>query len=600
MNELKQRKVNKKTTQEETTDSMSRPATTSNINNNKINHEQSSSVNNNNLIENNLFLCVLGVRLLSVLYNLIWDCDETYNYWEQLHYLTYKSGLQTWEYSPSHALRSYLYIFIHMIAIYPLTSLNLVSKISAFFITRFFLACLMSTCETKFYFALKKLNSQNNNLHLYFILLSLSNVGHFTSLTSFLPSSFCMYLTLYSYGKWFTNELNKAVFGIGLASLLGWPFSAILGVPILIDYIFIEKKLFHFIKYVFIFALTILIPLVSFDSFVYGRFVLAPFNIVKYNVFGGNQKGPDLYGREPFSFYIKNLCLNFNLLFFVSVLSIPFLVLFHSNKRVRLSQLGLILWLGVFMTRPHKEERFMYPIYPLFIFNSALFLSYTSRHNSVEKLNMFSGKFISYLILIVHFLLSLSRFLALYFNYSAMLNVFLDFNLPKNKFASTHMQNINEINVCIEKEWYRYPSSFFLPKDYEQAEQIYRLKFLDSEFGGQLPAYYNSNSNSSSSSSILDGTRHIDPLFNDENKRVEQRIFHLGLQRCHFFFDTDNLNDNEFNRLNAVTNWKTILSGPFLDQSHSANSALFKSFYSPYFYEKNVKFTQFKLRARVY
>jgi alpha-1,2-mannosyltransferase len=162
------------------------------------------------------------------------------------------------------------------------------------------------------------------------------------------------------------------------------------------------------------------------------------------------------------------------------------------------------------------------------------------------------------------------------------------------------MQNINEINVCIEKEWYRYPSSFFLPKDYEQAEQIYRLKFLDSEFGGQLPAYYNSNSNSSSSSSILDGTRHIDPLFNDENKRVEQRIFHLGLQRCHFFFDTDNLNDNEFNRLNAVTNWKTILSGPFLDQSHSANSALFKSFYSPYFYEKNVKFTQFKLRARVY
>ena len=40
----------------------------------------------------------------------VWDCDEAYNYWEPLHYLLYGSGLQTWEYSPRFALRSWAYL----------------------------------------------------------------------------------------------------------------------------------------------------------------------------------------------------------------------------------------------------------------------------------------------------------------------------------------------------------------------------------------------------------------------------------------------------------------------------------------------------------
>lgn len=33
----------------------------------------------------------------------------------QFHYLIYRSGFQTWEYSPAYALRSYGYIVLHII-----------------------------------------------------------------------------------------------------------------------------------------------------------------------------------------------------------------------------------------------------------------------------------------------------------------------------------------------------------------------------------------------------------------------------------------------------------------------------------------------------
>jgi hypothetical protein len=44
------------------------------------------------------FLVLLASKLLSAFLNIVHDCDETYNYWEPLHYLIHGYGLQTWEY----------------------------------------------------------------------------------------------------------------------------------------------------------------------------------------------------------------------------------------------------------------------------------------------------------------------------------------------------------------------------------------------------------------------------------------------------------------------------------------------------------------------
>jgi alpha-1,2-mannosyltransferase len=43
-------------------------------------------------------LALVSVAVLSGLYNGIWDCDESMNYWEPTHYLLFGTGLQTWEY----------------------------------------------------------------------------------------------------------------------------------------------------------------------------------------------------------------------------------------------------------------------------------------------------------------------------------------------------------------------------------------------------------------------------------------------------------------------------------------------------------------------
>lgn len=61
------------------------------------------------------FYLFLAASLVAALFAPIQDCDETFNYWEPTHYLSHGYGLQTWEYSPDFAIRSWLYIGLHAI-----------------------------------------------------------------------------------------------------------------------------------------------------------------------------------------------------------------------------------------------------------------------------------------------------------------------------------------------------------------------------------------------------------------------------------------------------------------------------------------------------
>ena len=47
-------------------------------------------------------------------------------------------------------------------------------------------------------------------------------------------------------------------------------------------------------------------------------------------------------------------------------------ILFMSGIPHWLSMLGMYLWLAIFFLQPHKEERFLFPIYPLFCLNAAI------------------------------------------------------------------------------------------------------------------------------------------------------------------------------------------------------------------------------------
>lgn len=119
---------------------------------------------------------------------------------------------------------------------------------------------------------------------------------------------------------------------------------------------------------------------------------MVPWNIVKYNIFGGSERGPELYGTSPWSFYFLNLVLNFNILVPLSLLALPALVVTYFIDRKRLgfykpssdqtSPFTILtiriapfyIWLGILTFQSHKEERFMFPAYPLLCFNAAVTL----------------------------------------------------------------------------------------------------------------------------------------------------------------------------------------------------------------------------------
>ena len=62
-----------------------------------------------------VFYILLAAHCVAALYAPVQDCDEVFNYWEPAHYLEHGFGLQTWEYSPTYAIRSWLYAGIHVL-----------------------------------------------------------------------------------------------------------------------------------------------------------------------------------------------------------------------------------------------------------------------------------------------------------------------------------------------------------------------------------------------------------------------------------------------------------------------------------------------------
>jgi len=85
---------------------------------------------------------------------------------------------------------------------------------------------------------------------------------------------------------------------VAISSLLGWPFAALLGLPLVIEAFAIKPKKLatKFIIYSIISGFTILGCLFTIDSKFFGRPVIAPLNIIFYNIFSSN--GPNLYGFD--------------------------------------------------------------------------------------------------------------------------------------------------------------------------------------------------------------------------------------------------------------------------------------------------------------
>lgn len=154
-----------------------------------------------------------------------------------------------------------------------------------------------------------------------------------------------------------------------------------------------------------------------------------------YNVFSGH--GADLYGVEPVSYYVKNVLLNWNVCVPLALFALPSVLLayfFHSGPpagwrpkaHYRLLPALLIyaaaaLWLLVFFSTAHKEERFLFPIYPLIALLAALCVGAWVRS--------WPGSYaLANLLLVAFVVLSVSRGYALHRNFSASTETFRHFH----------------------------------------------------------------------------------------------------------------------------------------------------------------------------
>ncbi|XP_015126194.1 alpha-1,2-mannosyltransferase ALG9 [Diachasma alloeum] len=536
------------------------------------------------------FKLLLTARFCSAIWSYISDCDETFNYWEPSHYLLYGKGQQTWEYSPEYALRSYTYLLIHMVPAMIYHYILEPNPVLVFYFVRCLLSVGCALSEVYFYQNVCKEFGVHVARLTYAFLITSS--GMFIASAAYLPSSFSMYLSTVAIAAWYGRKYELAVFATAISTLLGWPFAALLGVPIALDML-ARKDWTRFIKWTVLSGIVVLAPMIWLDSMCYGKLVIAPLNLIAYNVFTSH--GPDLYGTEPFSFYFINGFLNFNFVFIgalvapLALLSIWAVVPARPRHRYCLpywvSLAPLYLWITVMFIQPHKEERFLFPIYPMICLGGAITV------DCIQKLYFFVRTKIKPFANASHYLqgtshitvgamvlcglLGLSRSFALFKGYYGPMEIMTE----ANKLGiEEQVPNDIRINFCVGKEWHRFPGSFFFPSN------RWQLQYLKSEFKGQLPQPF---------PPLPNGTSIIQPHFNDMNKEEPSRYF--DIEKCHFIMDLDAGTETilEPNYSRQTDDFAIVKSSEFLIPSKS--HPFFRAFYIPFLSRDYCKFGSYNL-----
>ncbi|MCJ1257008.1 mannosyltransferase [Lignoscripta atroalba] len=482
------------------------------------------------------------INIIAAAYAPIQDCDEVFNYWEPTHYLNRGYGLQTWEYSPEFSIRSWLYIAIHAI-VGKLSSLLSATKTCEFYFIRTVLALVCAICESHFFIAISK--TLNPRIGIMFMIIMLSSPGMFHASVAYLPSSFSMYTSMLgasAFMDW--RGGSKTALGImwfGLGAIVGWPFSAALITPFIAEELLLASITREGIEVVRRFidgtvrSSLILALQVAVDAFFYHKIIVVPWRIVAYNIFSGSGRGPDIFGTEPWDFYIRNLLLNFNVWFLFAMSAGPILMLQYLLRAQSTTKYTLMrsvffispfyLWLLIFSSQAHKEERFIYPAYPFLGLNAAIAL-----HTVLSYIGSSDPRtFISKVPAKVKFVIvSMSVILAIDAGILRTVGLVSAYRAPLQIYGALQRPGLAKPGetVCLGKEWHRFPSSYFLPNGM-------RAKFITSAFDGLLPGEFNE---AKVGFGFFAGTWLIPPGMNDKN--IADSGKYINIAHCSFLVDS--------------------------------------------------------------
>ncbi|KAJ9671458.1 hypothetical protein PVL29_025256 [Vitis rotundifolia] len=514
------------------------------------------------------------LRYMSATSNIIHDCDEVFNYWEPLHFLLYKSGFQTWEYSSQFALRSYLYLLFHELVGKPASWLYGEEKVRVFYAVRLFLGLISVITDTILVVALSR--KYGRRLASYTLAMLCLTSGCFFASTSFLPSSFSMYAVSLSSGLFLLEKLAMAVSVAVVGVILGWPFSILVFLPVTFYALarkFKQTFLSGAITSLALLALSLLV-----DYHYYGRWTSSVLNLLLYNVLGGGES--HLYGIEGPLYYLRNGFNNFNFCF---VLALLFLGILPIVRKKYVPDLLVVIspiyiWLGFMSLQPHKEERFLYPIYPLVcVAASAVIESFPDLfrdpyYPNDNYLMVMIAKCLRPVVLGLILCASHARTFSIINGYSAPLEIYKHFE---------HHEDVGSGSVvCVGSEWHRFPSSFFIP-DY-----VGEVQWIDDGFRGLLPLPFNST---------LGGTSAAPSYFNNKNKAADEQYLH-NLEACTFLVELE-LQRPYPSRGSDLSTWEAVAVLPYLDRELSP--ATYRSFFIPYLWQRKNVFGKYKLLRRI-
>ncbi|KAH8110610.1 asparagine-linked glycosylation 9 protein isoform a [Phellopilus nigrolimitatus] len=561
---------------------------------------------------------LLLIRMCGAMYSNITDCDEVYNFWEPLHYLSRGYGFQTWEVSPQYAIRSWAYITLHLYPATAVVRLLGLDKRAALFSLRVVFAIVSSLCEAKLV---------NFRVGRYLFFMLLFSAGMWNAATAFLPSTFAMFTNTLAFAYTLdtpsAGNSRRTLFATVLfaaGAIIGWPFALALAVPFVLEELFVhgadritpeKQSAWFYSRVVRLFTAAscsglLFIPVIGIDTLAYGRLTIVPWNIVKYNIFGGSTRGPDLYGTEPWYFYLSNLLsqLQFTYVLDNKRLGGPLRTASAAEKEkdkaigTRSSPFTLLAirlapfytWFVILTAQAHKEERFFFPAYPFLAFNAAVtlflvrgwfetaFVSVTRSPYRASRSSFF--KLFTLAVLLFATIISIARILAQSYYYHAPLEVAHHLEtrelvrvlnvtglLPPPPPRSPHARKDDRdepridlspvkalnLTLCLGKEWHRFPSHFL------------------SEFDGMLPKHF-VKSEDGNALWKRSGTKVIPEDLNDLNK--EDPTHYVDIKTCHYLIDLDFPNHpsssiHEPRYAVDEEHWQRMFCVPFLDAAHS-------------------------------
>ena len=632
-------------------------------------HTTTTTTNTTTIIITILLPLYIYYRIYMVQYIPIMDCDEIYNYWEPLHYILYQTGFQTWEYHYEYALRTYTYLLpLQILAASIDTTTD--NKAMLFLTLRQFIAAGTACCELFFLYALWQYYDRYDRYEQYPLYHNQPQTDHrptttTTTTTTFNPNSnehtttntmipYCtgiLLLTCTGMNHSVSALLPSATFisiwclctgcfllhyhtGFIVVAIIGtlttgWPFGCICIVPMALHIVYqqvIRYQRPYTLLWTMILTTIVVQGIVTYiDTIQYGTITFPTWNIFRYNA---GQSHDSLYGIEPLSYYIKNLLLNCNGMAILGCLAIPVYLLLSTTSTSSSSTtssnmarydanlvsilLSLPIWFLITLPRPHKEERFMYPIYPVLIYGSVvtidLLLSYvlawiwnsntqqqstlSPSRSSLQSTNANQTMFRRWkafghvCIWIPIIAVSSSRTYALYKYYHAPIDVYNHLSTiitkttvaAKERQGSTIQPNVSTGSsdmVCTCGEWYRYMSSFYLP---EGGTVQIPMGFLPSSFKGQLPQPFTPHG------SKYESLKYVQP-FNDQNEEVTERYVN-DIRQCQYLVDVSDSDDCRAQFM-TIPNIQVIplYSVPFLDTDRTG-SILHRILYIPYVHEQ--------------